>query len=114
MFRRFCAASFLLLLSVGRQAHGQGWDTSGNNLLNGTYYFREVFYLLADDAGDLGRAIALYGTVAFDGKGAYSMNVTVADSNAARLQTGTLNGTYSIASSGYGFLSNPLSSGDYI
>ena len=29
-------------------------------------------------------------------------------------ESGTLTGTYSISASGYGFISNPLSSGDYV
>jgi len=115
MFRRTSLALSLLLLSIaGPQAYAQGWDTSGNNLLNGTYYFREVFYIVGDTAGDLQEAVALYGTVTFDGKGNYSMSATDLDSNVGALQSGTLKGTYSIAASGYGFLSNPLSSGDFI
>jgi uncharacterized protein (TIGR03437 family) len=103
----------LLFAATGWQAAAQTWDTSGNNLLNGKFYFREVFYILQDGYGDLGRAIALYGTVTFDGNGNYTMAATAADSSQG-LGSGTLTGTYSISASGYGFLSNPLSSGDYV
>jgi uncharacterized protein (TIGR03437 family) len=104
----------LLFAALPAAAQSPQWDTSGNNLLTGTYYFREVFYIIADNFGDLGRALALYGTVSFDGAGKYTMAATLLDSNAASLQSGTLTGTYSIAASGYGFLSNPLSTGDRI
>src|SRR6266478_2551620 len=107
-------ALLLSLAAAGQIAAQSTWDTSGNGLLKGTYYFREVFYIVGDQAGDLSRAIALYGNVTFSGTGTYSMAVQVADSNSSFLQSGTLSGTYSIAASGYGFLSNPLSTGDFI
>src|ERR1051325_1736395 len=90
------------------------WDTSGNGLLKGTYYFREVIYLVGDSAGDLSRAIALYGNATFSGNGTYTMTATVMDSQTGFPRSGSLSGTYSISASGYGFLSNPLSSGDLI
>jgi uncharacterized protein (TIGR03437 family) len=115
MFRSLNRAILFVILCVAaRHATAQGWDNSGNNLLNGTYYFREVFYVVGDNAGDLQDALALYGTVAFDGKGSYTMNATVADLAAQSVRSGTLTGTYTIAASGYGSLSNPLSSGDFI
>ena len=95
-------------------ALAQTWDTSGNGMLNGTCYFREVFYIVGDGYGDLTRAIALYGNVSFNGAGSYTMTATVADSNSSYLQNASLSGTYSISASGYGFISNPLSTGDYI
>jgi len=90
------------------------WDNSGNGMLKGTYYFREVFYITGDYYGDLSRAIALYGNITFSGTGTYSMAATVADSNSSFLQSFAPTGTYSISASGYGFLSNPLSTGDYV
>jgi uncharacterized protein (TIGR03437 family) len=105
----------LLFAATGWQASAQTWDTSGNNLLNGKFYFREVFYILQDGYGDLARAIALYGTVTFDGNGNYTMAATDYDSNNyGQIVSGPLTGTYSISASGYGFISNPLSSGDSI
>jgi uncharacterized protein (TIGR03437 family) len=104
----------LFALSAGPAA-AQGWDTSGNALLKGSYYFREVFYIVQDYYGDLSRAIALYGQVTFDGNGNYTMNAMAADSNGYGPQPlGAVTGTYSIAASGYGYLSNPLSTGDYV
>lgn len=106
----------LLLLSTAAGLSAQTWDTSGNGMLKGTYYFRQVIYVLSS-AGDgtLADAATLYGTVAFSGTGTYTMNVTLADASNGQLQNGTINnGTYSIAASGQGFLSSPLFKGDSI
>jgi uncharacterized protein (TIGR03437 family) len=119
--------ALLLLAAAGGPAAAQSWDTSGNGQLNGTYYFREVLYVGSGDAyGDLSRAIAVYGNITFSGTGTYTLSCQVADTNyintvglvtcSAWLQAvgGTTSGTYSIAASGYGFLSNPLSPGDFV
>jgi uncharacterized protein (TIGR03437 family) len=112
---RFARVLLLSSLAAGLFAQTT-WDTSGNGMLNGTYYFRHVTYVLNFDNsgnsdGSLYDAAALYGTVTFDGAGKYSMSVTLADAQAGQLQKGNANGTYSIAASGNGFLSNPLFTG---
>ena len=108
-------AGILLLSSIAASWHAsaQSWDSSGNGLLKGTYYFREVFYAVGYNDGSLAEASALYGSITFSGTGTYTCQVSLIDSNAG-LESGTLSGTYSIAASGYGFISNPLSNGDYI
>lgn len=114
---RFAQLLLVVSAATGFQAAAQttGWDTSGNGMLNGTYYFRQVIYQLASSAnGSLADAVSLYGSASFSGTGTYSMTVTLVDLAAGQLQHGTLTGTYSIAASGQGFLSSPLFSGDYI
>jgi uncharacterized protein (TIGR03437 family) len=110
-------ARLVVLLSFGcgwqLAAQTPTFDNSGNGLLKGTYYFREVFYIVGDNTGGLSRALALYGNVTFSGSGTYAMNATLLDSGSG-LQSGTLSGTYTISASGYGLISNPLSSGDAI
>jgi uncharacterized protein (TIGR03437 family) len=111
-------ARVLLLISMaaGLGAQTSTWDTSGNGMLNGTYYFRHVLYQLST-AGDgtLYDTVSLYGTVTFSGTGTYSMTATEVDYGARQLVPLTVtNGTYSIAASGQGFLSHPLSTGDSI
>jgi hypothetical protein len=101
----------LLCAATGWQAAAQTWDTSGNGMLNGTYYFREVVYVTDSSTGALSRGIALYGNISFNGSGTYSINCLVMDSGAGVQQTYTTSGTYSISASGYGFLSSPVSSG---
>lgn len=108
-------AGMILLLVAGGQAYGQTWDTSGNALLRGTSYFRDVIWLVGDNSGGLGRAIAVYGAISFDGNGNYSISgAQVFDSNAGAVQSLSKTGTYSISASGYGFMSHPLSTGDSI
>jgi uncharacterized protein (TIGR03437 family) len=105
----------LLWAATGWQAAAQTWDTSGNGMLNGTYYFREVILVTNSSTGALSRGISLYGNISFTpASGAYSINCLVMDSEAGAQQTYTTTGTYSIAASGYGFLSSPVSSGDYV
>jgi uncharacterized protein (TIGR03437 family) len=101
----------LLLMVVGLPASAQcvGLDNGGNNLLLGKYYFRHVIYQVGDNAGDLGRAIALYGNINFGGDGTYTITgSSIIDSNAGVVQTFTANGTYSISATGYGYLSSAV------
>jgi uncharacterized protein (TIGR03437 family) len=105
-----------LLLAVGLAAQAQTWDTSGNGMLSGTYYFRQVIYIIGDQYGDLGEAISLYGNITFDGNGGYTLTSgqwLAFDSSVGTAQTGNATGTYSISASGYGFVSNPYT-GDSI
>jgi uncharacterized protein (TIGR03437 family) len=101
------------MAAAGVPASAQTWDSSGNGLLKGTYYFREVLYFVGYNDGSLSEASALYGSITFSGTGTYTCQVSFYDSNQG-LEAGSLNGTYSIAASGYGFISNPLSTGDYV
>ena len=108
-------ALLLISLATGLFAQTSTWDTSGNGMLNGQYYFRHVLYVLSSTGdGTLYDELAVYGTVTFNGTGAYTMNATLVDVQAQQLQSGTLTGTYSIAASGQGFLTNPVSTGDFI
>ena len=110
-------ARVLLLISMaaGLGAQTSTWDTSGNGMLNGTYYFRHVLYQLSSaGTGQLYDTVSLYGTVTFSGTGSYAMTATEVDFGAGQLTNGKINGTYSIAASGQGFLSHPLSTGDSI
>jgi len=101
-----------LLLMAAAAAQAQSWDNSGNSMLSGTYYFRQVL-IINDGYGDggLSRAIALYGNIVFDGNGNYSItaanNARVLDSSNG-LAALTATGTYSIAASGYGFITSPI------
>lgn len=83
-------------------------------MLHGTYYFREVFYIVGDQTGGLSNALALYNQVTFDGTGKYTMNAVLVDANGLPQRQPVINGTYAIAASGFGFISNPLSNGDVI
>lgn len=130
----------LLFLSASLaplSAQAPAFDTSGNGQLNGTYYFRHVIYVINDSpdqygiVGDVNEAISLYGQIVFDGSGDYTINNgRVLDSGVGVSQTlqcyledspnpnctdnNGVTGTYSISASGYGYLANPIVSGDLI
>ena len=114
MSRLARALSFLSLITAGTAA-AQTWDNTGNNLLNGTYYFRDVTYTLGSDgAGDISYAAALYGSITFDGNGNYTMNTPwLVDSQGNNNAQSNLTGTYTIAASGYGSLKNPFGDSIY-
>src|ERR1700689_3581084 len=71
----------LLMIGVCWNASAQtgSWDSSGNGLLSGTYYFRHVLW--GDTAGEVGRALSAYGTITFTpASGTYMMNAQTFDS----------------------------------
>ena len=112
---KLARALLLISMAAGLAAQTSTWDTSGNGMLNGTYYFRHVTYQISNAGdGSLYDAFALYGTVNFTGTGTYSMAITASEGRTGQYGTSTANGTYSIAASGHGFLSNPLFPGDSI
>ena len=89
-----------LLFCVGASAQ---WDSTGNMLLNGDYYFREV--IVTSSA-----SVALYGHIVFNGSGGYTTNAVGFQCTTSCAQPGSYQttGTYSVASSGFGFLSQPV------
>ncbi|MCC6342585.1 MAG: hypothetical protein IT166_10315 [Bryobacterales bacterium] len=104
--------ALLLVLPALFQAHAQTqntipWDSSGNSQLNGVYNFRQTVWIVGDNAGNLSRTVALYGTINFDGNGGYSLNALVSDSTASGLQSHNISGTYTISASGQGYMDNP-------
>lgn len=99
-----------ILASVSFSAAAQVFDTTGNIMLNGKYYFREVFLSSSD-------AVALYGNISFS-SGTYTISGAQWDHCNQSGCTGQVNylppsGTYSysISASGYGFISSPLGIG---
>lgn len=89
------------------------WDTSGNGMLTGNYNFRHIVYT-TDQNGNLTRLSALYGTIAFDGAGNYSLNGQLSDSqtSAGAPQPYQVTGTYTIQSNGLGIIASPLFSNE--
>lgn len=92
------------------------WDKSGDALLKGPYNFRRVVYDSVLVRGRVARRLAIYGTITFDGQGGYAINGTQVDTSA---NSGTptevaYTGTYEIAASGLGFLTDPVLNGNLI
>src|SRR5277367_5825139 len=115
-FARF--ASLITILTAGGQAFAQGlvWDSTGDSMLNGTYYFREALWQAsASSGGALSEAAALYGTISFTGTGSYTITGTLLDLGAGTSTPGeTITGTYAIGAGGFGYLTHPLISGAQI
>ena len=89
------------------------WDNSGNSQLSGSYYFRQVFYV-TDVNASLSREFAFYGIISFSGNGTYSVtDGTLVDSTNG-IAPFTPTGTYTVSASGYGSLSSPLVTGDFV
>ena len=120
------SAALLMLLSAATGLYAQStpttWDTSGNSLLKGSFYFRQVAYSIGDDTGDLGDADAIYGQITFDGNGNYTISAAGANGGAVLVDAynGSISnmpattGTYGISSSGYGYITSPAASGDLV
>jgi len=99
----------LLFMAATWPAAAQTWDASGNGLLNGTYYFRQVMWLGGyNSANAIEEAIAVYGNIVFSGSGTYSLTAKAADAAANTVTSITGSGTYKIGAGGYGYISTPL------
>ena len=80
------------------------FDSSGNGLLNGTYYMREVVYFSSQ--GILDQAINIQGTITFSGTGTYTFTGSVLNIAASPTPlASTTTGIYVISGSGEGFIS---------
>lgn len=101
----------LVAFAIGSTATAQTFDNSGNRMLNGSYYFRQVVWAIdSSNTGSLGAAISIYGTVTFDGNGGYSTTAVLFDSGVGTTQPYNVTGTYTISASGYGSISSPANS----
>ena len=88
-------------------ATAQVWDFTGDNLLSGSYVFRELI-MVNSTPGSVARAISLTGTMIFNSASrSYSISASYVDSsNGASSYTDV--GGYSIAPNGYGFMDHPF------
>src|ERR1700721_4384538 len=96
------AWSFLLLFMAATwPAAAQSWDASGNGLLSGTYYFRQVMWLGGYNfAHALKEAIAVYGNIVFGGDGTYTLTAKAADAAENTVTSITGSGTYTTPPTG--------------
>ncbi len=107
MFTRLIPILLGFLLAASGQST-PGFDASGNALLNGSYFFRQVVYAGFDNSGSITKFVALSGTITFDGKGGYSVTGQMRDSTAAAAQSYTTTGGYAVAPSGLAVMDHPL------
>lgn len=85
-------------------------DTSGDGLLSGKYFVRQVVFQNVNASGVAGEATLIYGTATFDGKGNYTLTGTVVDNTVSSGAPKPLSftGTYAIAANGTGHVDNPI------
>jgi uncharacterized protein (TIGR03437 family) len=95
-----------LFAALSLPAGAQVFDSSGNGMLNGKYYFREVLFTATDE-------VAMYGNITFS-SGTYTISGTQTydcNQSGCGFFNPPAGGTYSIAASGFGFISNQLLGG---
>ena len=94
----------LFVTFLGGPLTAQVFDNSGNGMLNGKYYFRELLFTSTDE-------VAVYGNITFSG-GSYTVSgAQIFDCNQGGCplpSAYTSSGTYSISASGFGFISEQL------
>jgi uncharacterized protein (TIGR03437 family) len=99
----------LLLLLLGTcawQSSAQPTlDSTGNGMLNGTYYMRQVFYVLASESNAIVENVNIQGNITFDGAGGYTFNGTVVNNTSNPVSNPlTSSGNYSVSGSGEGYI----------
>ncbi|HTW65704.1 MAG TPA: IPT/TIG domain-containing protein [Bryobacteraceae bacterium] len=102
------ATLFALLVSAfACPAFAQpSFDPSGDSLLNGAYYMRQVIYFSTQ--GTITATINIQGIITFSGAGSYSFNGSVLNiSSATTPQVLTTSGNYVISGSGEGYINAP-------
>jgi uncharacterized protein (TIGR03437 family) len=92
------------------------FDTSGNSLLQGTYFIRHVINANLTSLGQIGEAVSLTGTISFDGNGSYTFNGQVSDTtvSSGAPQPLSVTGIYAVSASGTLAMENEWSPGDTI
>jgi len=107
--KRLTWGFLLLSMAAGRPAGAQSWDSSGNGMLKGTYYFRQVMWLGGyNSTNTLEEAVAVYGSLVFSGDGSYTVTAKAFDAGEKTVTSISGSGSYTIEASGYGYMSTPL------
>jgi uncharacterized protein (TIGR03437 family) len=92
--------ALLLLLAPASAAFGQSFDTSGNGMLKGAYFVRELLYP-GQSGSSVSTAVSVVGTITFDGNGGYAFNGKQSIGGGATNAALSLNGTYQAAANGF-------------
>lgn len=96
----------LLIAGCACRLPAQTLDSSGDSLLNGSYYLRQVFYAYSNQTAGVVDPISIQGNITFNGAGGWSFSGTYMNSTLTP-PSGTLDssGTYVISGSGQGYIS---------
>jgi len=93
-------------------ATAQNFDSSGNGMLKGDYFVRQLLLSGVSAAGAIGRARSIVGTATFDGNGNYTFTGQIADTQAAQPQSYSMSGKYNLAPNGLFQIQNPIDTTD--
>jgi uncharacterized protein (TIGR03437 family) len=91
----------LALAAFPAVSSAQAYDSSGDKLLNGTYYLRQVFYFATEEGIDYAN---IQGNITFNGSGSYTFSGSLVDLENGSLPNFTAAGTYAISASGEGYI----------
>jgi hypothetical protein len=89
-FHRMVLLGLLTVASGALTVDAQTFDTSGNSVLNGAYFIREVMFTQIDGSGAIGQGQSAIGTATFDGKGNYTFNTGTLQASSYPLPTNLL------------------------
>ena len=110
MMQRDSALPILCLL-LSSSAVAQTFDNTGNGMLKGDYFVRQV--LLANvSAQGVGQAQSLVGTMTFDGNGNYSFTGQLMNSQTGQPQSYSISARYAVGANCLLKLQNPIDSKD--
>jgi uncharacterized protein (TIGR03437 family) len=99
----------LLLGACAWQASAQpALESSGDQLLSGAYYMRQVLYYYSVQTGTLTETVNIQGTITFSGSGSYTFtgSTQVSTNNPPTPATFSSTGSYVISASGEGYISS--------
>jgi uncharacterized protein (TIGR03437 family) len=106
------AAALIGCATFAGLASAQSFDTSGNGMLKGDYFVRQVLTLADVNTSAVTRAVSLIGVMTFDGNGNYSFTGQKNDSSAGSPGAFTTTGGYSVAANGMLQIQNPIDNTD--
>src|SRR5579872_1424359 len=82
LMRLYLVTIGIALCASARAQTAPVFDNSGNGTLNGAYFLRQVLTVVDPSSGAITRAVAITGTMTFDGKGGYNFTGQKVDSTA--------------------------------
>jgi uncharacterized protein (TIGR03437 family) len=102
----------LFWITIAAAATAQDFDTSGNGMLKGDYFLRQVLLSGVSAQGTITRARSILGTVTFDGNGNFAFSGQMADTQVAQPQSYSVSGQYRLASNGFFQIQNLIDTND--
>jgi uncharacterized protein (TIGR03437 family) len=102
----------ILLCAFTISISAQTVDSTGNGMLKGPYFVRQVLTLPDQNTSAITNATSILGTITFDGAGKYSFTGQKMESTGGTASAYSTNGTYSVASNGTLQIQSPIDNTD--